>query len=323
MRRTLLNMIVLALFGCPALAQKRLPPVLKVTVDKQKILIGEPIHVMLEATVYGPGPTTWPVLDTLAHFEFVEKHPVDSTPSAGQRYYRQYLTITSFDSGVRSIPRLPFVLGNTTYFTDSVRIEIRYTKIDPSKDYQDIKDIIDVPNPFSRWFVWIIAAITIASAAVVVWLIRKKHLLAAFIPTPSAPRLSPYEEAIQQLDELTKQRLVESGAIKTFYSRLSDILRVYLYRSKGIASLSETSDELIEQMRRKLSLPSQQLTDLAETLRMGDFVKFAKFLPGVSDSEFHYRTIRTTIEELHKPDSPQPNQIQANEIQPNQDQPTN
>jgi hypothetical protein len=302
MRRPILYIILLSLYGYPTLAQRPSPPVLKITVDKQKILIGEPIQVMLEATVTDLRPLTWPALDTLAHFEFVERHPVDSTPSAGQRYYRQYLTVTSFDSGAWSIPRLPFILGNKTYLTDSVRIDIRYTKIDPSKDYQDIKDIVDVPNPFSRYFVWIIAAITIASAALVIWLLRKKHLLTTLIPTRAAPRLSPYEEAIQQLDELTRQRLVENGAIKTFYSRLSDILRVYLYRQMGIASLSETSDELIEQMRKKLSLPSQQLTDLAETLRMGDFVKFAKFQPGASDSEFHYRTIRETIEELNRPD---------------------
>src|SRR6202012_785027 len=74
-------------------------PVLKATVDKQKILIGQPIQLMLEATVNGNAPLVWPSLDSLPHFEWVEKHNVDSSVQPGQRYYRQYLTITSFDSG--------------------------------------------------------------------------------------------------------------------------------------------------------------------------------------------------------------------------------
>ena len=95
------------------------------------------------------------------------------------------------------------------------------------------------------------------------------------------------------------QRLVENGAVKTFYSRLSDIFRIYLYRRVGIASLAETSEELIGQLRRQ-GLPEQQFTDLAEALRMGDFVKFAKYQPGLAESDSHYRIIRGTIEELNQ-----------------------
>ena len=33
---------------------------------------------------------------------------------------------------------------------------------------------------------------------------------------------------------------------------------------------------------------------------MGDFVKFAKYQPGLADSELHYRVIRQTIGELNR-----------------------
>jgi hypothetical protein len=271
----------------------------KATVDKQSILIGEPIHLMLEATVAGNGPLTWPALDSIPHFEYVEKHQVDSVISSGLRSYRQYLTVTSFDSGTWSIPRLPFVIGKRTSFTDSIPVRIGYTKIDPSKDYHDIKDIIEIPNLFARWFGWIVAGLALVSVALVVWLVRKKKILQVLVSRPPPPRLSPYEEAIAQLDELTNKQMVENGAVKTFYSRLGEILRVYLYRRTGIASLSETSEELIGQIRR-LSLRQQQFADLAEALRMGDFVKFAKYKPGLTDSDTHYRAIRGAIEELDR-----------------------
>jgi hypothetical protein len=272
--------------------------VLKATVDKQKILIGEPIQLMLEATVTGNAPLVWPSLDSLPHFEWVEKHNVDSSVQPGQRYYRQYLTITSFDSGAYAIPRLTFTAGNKQYFTDSIPINIGYTKIDPNKDYHDIKDIIDIPNPFARWFAWIVALVSLASLALVIWLVRKKKIWKPVAAGGPEPALSPYEEAIRRLDELQQQNLPEAGAIKTYYIRLGDIFRLYLYRRLGIQSLSETSEEMIAQLRR-LALSAQQFSELADTLRMGDFVKFAKYQPGPADAEAHLRTIRAAIEELN------------------------
>ncbi len=105
MRRRIIYTIAVVICLLPALvlpAQKRHPPavpapVLKATVDKQKILIGEPIHLMLEATVQGNVPLIWPDLDSLPHFEFVEKGKVDSTQGSDGRSYRQYMTVTSFD----------------------------------------------------------------------------------------------------------------------------------------------------------------------------------------------------------------------------------
>ena len=312
MRRPLIHIIVLALCLRPAagvIAQghhRRHPapipvsiPLLKATVDKQKILIGEPIQLMLEATVYGLDSLTWPPLDSMAHFEWLEKHPADSTISPGKRYYRQYLTVTSFDSGRWAIPRIPFVVGSTTFYSDSIPIQVVYTPIDPSKDYHDIKDIIEVPNPFARWFPWIVAVVALISVAIVVWLVRKKKIMQRIIQLVMAPRLSPYEEAIRDLDDLERQHLPESGSVKLFYSRLSDILRQYLYRRLGIASLSETSEELIAKIREQ-SLSGQQIGELAETLRMGDFVKFAKYQPGLADCDLHYRIIRQAIEELNR-----------------------
>jgi hypothetical protein len=283
----------------PAVVQS--PLVIKATVDKQQILIGQPIQLMLEVTApAGSSGVVWPELDSLPHFEWVEKHPVDSVIHPDSRYYRQYLTVTSFDSGAWAIPRLPFIAGNKKYFSDSVRIEVGYTKIDPNKDYHDIKDIIDVPNPWAKWIVWVVALVTIGALALVVWLVRKKKIWKILGgAAAAAPRLSPYEEAIRQLEELEKQHLPENGSVKVYYTRLGEIFRYYLFRQMGISSLAETSEELIGQIRR-LPVSGQQFAEMAEMLRMSDFVKFAKYQPGISDSEQHFRVIRRSIETLDK-----------------------
>ncbi len=49
--------------------------------------------------------------------------------------------------------------------------------MDAGNDYHDIKEIIDIPNPFSHWFGWIVAAVTLLSLVLVIWLIRRKRKL--------------------------------------------------------------------------------------------------------------------------------------------------
>lgn len=275
------------------------PATIQATVDKEKIVIGEPFHLRLEVTVPDNVPFAWPGLDSLPHFDEVDKGRIDTTVRPGERSYQQYITLTSFDSGTWAIPRLPFLAGGKKVFSDSIRIAVGYTRIDPSKDYHDIKEIIDVPNPFARWIGWIVAAVTLLSAVVVFWVIRKKKLLKRLAPVRVAPRLSPFEEAMQQLDELERQHLPDAGAMKAYYSRMGEILRVYLLRRLNIASLTETSEELIGQLRRQ-RLPENIFDGLAEALRMSDFVKFAKYQPGIADSGQHSRAVRVAIETLEQ-----------------------
>jgi hypothetical protein len=108
------------------------------------------------------------------------------------------------------------------------------------------------------------------------------------------PRLSPYEEAMADLKALEQAHLTDNGSVKVYYSRLGEIFRVFLHRRLNISSLAETSEELIRELRR-LPLPAEEFSALAETLRMSDFVKFAKYLPEAADNEQHFKVIRNAV----------------------------
>ena len=272
--------------------------VVKATVDKQSILIGEPIQMVLECTVpAGAPPIVWPSPDSLAHFDWVEKKPLDSVIGPDQRYYKQQVTVTSFDSGAWAIPQFSFLSGNNIALSDSIRIEVGYSKFNPQQDYHDIKEIVDIPNPFAQWIGWMVAALTLLSLGLVIWLVRKKKILQFQVRTAPGPKLSPYEEAIKQLEELEKQGVAD-GAVKLFYTRLNDVLRLFVLRKLGISSLSETNEELIDQLRQ-LPLDRTAYDELSETLRMSDFVKFAKYQPGLADNEQSLLVIRKAVERLN------------------------
>jgi hypothetical protein len=74
---------------------------------------------------------------------------------------------------------------------------------------------------------------------------------------------------------------------------------MFVLRRLGIASLAETNEELIGQMR-SLPLSRQQFDALTDTLRMTDFVKFAKYQPGAEDNERSYQVIRQSVDHLNE-----------------------
>ncbi|MBS1599425.1 MAG: hypothetical protein JST75_14460 [Bacteroidetes bacterium] len=276
-------------------------PKTKTTVDRYQILIGEPISLTIEATIPAGSNISWFSLDSIAHFDFIEKGKVDSVDTTGGKSYRQHFVITSFDSGTHFIPALPFVVNNKKFFTDSARIEVGFSKFDPQQDYHDIKDIIDVPNPNVVYIIWFLLVITLLSAGLLVYLLMKKQIPIVVEPEPERPvsKLSPYEEAMKSMEALKKEKLPESGQTKLFYTRLNDILRLFVLRKLQISSLEKTNEELILQLR-ELNLSREQFSHLAESLRMSDFVKFAKYLPGQNDNEQNFSVIESSIQILNK-----------------------
>src|SRR5580693_3418030 len=77
------------------------------TANRNQILIGEPIEVTLEARFPLGISMTWFPLDSLPHFDYIEKGKLDSTVTQDGKTFRQDIVITSFDSGTFKIPSFP------------------------------------------------------------------------------------------------------------------------------------------------------------------------------------------------------------------------
>ncbi len=104
-----------------------------------------------------------------------------------------------------------------------------------------LKDIVEVPNPF-RPLVWVriaIAGIALVSVGLVAWMVRRKKLLKVLAPWKQALQLSPFEEVLSgNWTTWQNERLIEvMGRLRRFIAGVGDILRLYLFRRMGIASL--------------------------------------------------------------------------------------
>ena len=115
------------------------------------------------------------------------------------------------------------------------------------------------------------------------------------MPPPVVYTVDPYEAALSRLSKLQKDK----GDSKYFYTELTDTFRTYLFNRKGIHSLQQITDDLVVQLR-DVGLPKEIFDRLSQSLRMSDYVKFAKFVPTPEDDRGSFEAVQQSIEYIEK-----------------------
>lgn len=259
--------------------------------------------------------------------EVVDRTAIDSTVQEnGRALQRQTFTITSFDDGAYEIPPLTFTyrkpkdeaeysiqtqalaltvsgvplpkvpLQDSTQFpgAPSADAQSADAQAEEQDNLRDIKPPLAVPLTFLEVAPYLVAGIALLGAIVWgVWYYRKRRALAlANMPVAIVPKRPPYEVAMEGLERLREQRLWQSGAVKEYYTELSEIMRVYVEGTFGIITLEATTDEIIAAMRTK-STPIASTEMLRNVLELADMVKFARY-EAVPDE--HERSLRLATE---------------------------
>lgn len=262
----------------------------KATASKNKILIGEHIELRLEADIPENEPIQFFSIDSLVHFDLIEKQKIDTTNTSSGTILSQTIRLTSFDSGHWVIPA--FILAEGI-ITDSIPVDVGYSVFNPGQEYHDIKDVIDVTvEEKTPWWWYAAGGAALLLIIAFIYFLRKKQK-----PVETKPVLvvDPYEEAMKKLEQLKRNK----PEAKQYYSALVDIFREYIGAKKGIHSAKETTDELILQLK-DTGLDKAQSDKLAKVLRLSDFVKFAKYKPVVTDDEDALKIITDSIMILQK-----------------------
>ena len=263
----------------------------KASIDRSGILIGEPIRLTLEADIPEHEPIRFFQPDSIPHFEFLNIEKIDTSNTGSGTVLSQVIHITSWDSGHWVIPS--FQLGENIA-TDTLPVDVGFSPFNPEQPYHDVKEIIEV-NPQEEkqkieW--WYIAAGAALLLLLIVLLLRKKKKPA--VQAVIQP-IDPFKEAIGKLEQLQK----EKPEAKEYYSRLVDIFREYIDAKKGIHSLQATADDLIVKLK-SLHMPAEQLDDLIQSLKVADFVKFAKYVPSAEEDKKIFTVIYTSIQQIEQ-----------------------
>ena len=282
--------ITAVFFTLSALAQSK--TTVKASIDKSQILIGEPIRLTLEADIPEHEAIRFFQTDSIPHFEFLDKQKIDTFNTGSGTVLSQVIQLTSWDSGHWVIPS--FVIRDDIA-TDSLAVDVGFSApFNPEQPYHDTKEIIEV-NPAEektkiKWWYIVLGAVLILAILVLVLRKKKKPMVVA-VEQP----VDPYKEAIEQLGKLQRDK----PEAKQYYSRLVDIFRKYIDAKKGIHSLQATADDLITRLK-ELDMPKQQFDDLAQSLRLSDFVKFAKYIPSEDDDKAAFTIIYQSIQQIEQ-----------------------
>lgn len=274
----------------------------EIKTDKNQILIGERIEYDLFITLPSQGYSiNFGMPDSLPHFETIENGDYDTMRTNGSFVLRRKFLFTSFDSGAWYIPAMPVTLSinddRKTFTTDSVLINVGYSAIDSSIEIRDIKPIMEIKatNSFAYFIVGGLLLLLVLIFLINLYFKRKGSK-----PVPVLhSALSPYDEAMKDLKDLAKLKPDIATDVKHYHSQLSFIFKRYYSRITSNNLLNKTTGDLLLLMKQQ-EVASQQVVTVAQILRIGDAVKFAKHMPAVLETENCLAELKQVIERLEK-----------------------
>lgn len=281
MIRTKLYTILFLLAAVTVFGQQKQ---VQASIDSTKIKIGSQFNLTLKTKVDTASRVSFPEGRSFGQLEVLESYPVDTIKDGAMYELVKKYGLTQFDSGRYIIPSLPVVINNKMIKTDSLRIEVNNIKVDTLKQKMyDIKPVLKGQSNTSFWLWILFAVVATGVAAYGLWHYLKNRKPAE----PKAKKeeiISPIERASRELKELEKRELLEKGAVKDYYSQLTDIARTYIEEAIHVPAMESTTSELIDAMRdavrkKKMNLSQETFEELEKILRTADMVKFAKSRP--------------------------------------------
>lgn len=252
-------------------------------VDKESILIGEQFKLTIKAENL-PAGAQWLQIDTLPHFEILEKSKIDSTTEGNRLALSQTFTLTSWDSGSWQLLSAPAsgIVGNKP-----ITVNVTHAPMDYAQDYHDVKDILDVENQGrSTWYWYLVGLLLLILLFLLFFPRGKKKGGSDFVPDQTIFQLS--------LKKLEGLRARKGEDAKVFHSELVAIFREYLAKRKGIQSYSKTTDDLAIQLV-STGLPKNIYQSMVQSLRLSDLAKFARANPAPSENERSIDIIKQSI----------------------------
>nr|WP_241739486.1 hypothetical protein [Aestuariibaculum marinum] len=294
---SILFSVCFVLFSFVASAQ------VKSAIDSTSVKIGQQITYTVSVETDSTNLVVFPEGQTFNPLEVIDSYDVDTLKNKDKFNLIKKYGLTQFDSGSYTIPRQKILIGDKTFFTDSLQVEVRNVVIDTTKQgLYDIKPIIEVEKPASNWWKYVLIALVIigAVAFLIYWFIWRKKPLTE---EEEIALLPPYDRAKLALKKLDESHYLENDEIKDYYSELTFIIRKYLDEKVYDRALESTTDELISRLKllkegNQVDLSQEDIKNLESILKRADLVKFAKSAVDVELAKLDRNTIDVEIDHV-------------------------
>ena len=258
--------------------------------DTTAMLIGDQVNIELSVTSPASVSIAWPKIgDTiLKTIQVVNRTQIDTAFSQDRKSLtlRQKLLITSFDSGLYTIPPIRFFYRESSdtairsVQTGIMLLSVHTVAVDTTRAIKPIKGPLSEPLTFREILPWLLLGILVLgiAAGIFYYLKKRKKNEPVFVIKPKV-QVSAHELALGELEKLRMKKLWQSGRVKEYHSELTDILRKYMESRYGIMAMEMTTHEILEALTALGDHETEPNGKLGYILSMADLVKFAKMQP--------------------------------------------
>ncbi|MBU3677621.1 MAG: hypothetical protein FGM54_10660 [Chitinophagaceae bacterium] len=258
---------------------------IKADLSKSRLQTGETADLRIEliwpTSIYQLNRIQFP--DTAGVFEFMPATLPDSLMEG--EHYKQiwHRQIRSFEAGTQKLPPIYISLKNIQTQTDTLiaipglQCTIIEPEVDTTQAFKPIQPIEDAVLPWEerlQSMAWILALLALIGVLAWWWFKRKKNKPTSHTPTPVHTQ-SPYQIALQRLQQLQNEAVLVPQGNKAFYTELTDALRAYFEAQYQLPCFEKTASEIIALCQQHQQLkPSAQIIEALFT--EADLIKFAK-----------------------------------------------
>lgn len=307
--RCLLGLIVIAFAMTAPLSAAYVK--ISARMDSLQVLMGKMASMKVEVTRQAGAPGIFPQFhgipeDGYASFlndsvEMRRPRLIDSVVRDGKEILSYDIPVQVFDSGAYQLTQILYVSGGDTARSASIPLKVYPVNVTANDSIAPFAPVLEpegssvldwVPD-FIYDYWWIIIELLLAVAAFL-WAMRRYKKEGTILPPKPLP--SPYTQAISRLRSLHDRKLWENGMEKEYFTDLTDILRVYLFRRFGINAMEMTSRQIMETLSANPNIKDKRAY-MRNILNMADFVKFAKVRPLPADNVAAYDDAVMFVEE--------------------------
>jgi len=286
--------------------QKPLPSIeVKAHTDRTTATIADPITFSLKA-YYLPGikvrlPEVGSQIAGLRIIDFGEDGPkqIDN-----RMEYRKWYTLRADLAGSYIVPSMVVAYTDEDgtakeLKTPQIFIQIKSVLTDEkgekSQDIIDVKPLETVKRNVTPFIIAAGAVIGIAAiiAVILIYVQKRKKI-------KQRAQLPAHIIALQELEKLQKEGLIQRGVVREHFFRLSDIFRQYVEDRFAVPAVEQTTQELVPELLKLEDMSIAVKSKAEEFLIHSDLVKFAKHVPGDDEVTESHAKVMTVIEKTKK-----------------------
>ena len=282
--------MVVAFVALPAFSQVTV----SASIDSLQLLIGEQAHVKLEVSCPAQGELIMPTYPNRVLMEGIEilgevKTDTQYLNKRSHMVVTQEYTVTSFDTAFYYIPPFEVLVDSVTYTSDPLALMVMSFDIDTT----NVEAIFPIKEVMTRPITVVEALpmggsllLLVAFCFLIPYLLKRYHDNKPILRRVTiAPKLPPYQVALQEMERIKSEKSWQRDDVKSFYTELTDTLREYMEGRFGFNAKEMTSDEIIAHLNQQ---PDKEwIGELRELFQMSDLVKFAKYQPLINENDMN------------------------------------